>query len=861
MGSSARIVTAKRFSGAAILVLNVDTGRNSVLQGAGGTWHALVVSPGAGFEAERNHVRCKLEVLGFEASVWDQPGYPVTAGVDPYEACVDAIHQHDFVVALLGTDMGSPMTLERLRPALRATLEDQAVISRNDDVPPPSVLQAEIRIAQALNIPVITLVPDELLTLANAAISRLADRRLQAKLRARRVGVEAATELIRRGDWWQLHLDYNVPGDQDISYQTAAFIRDLSENLWCHFYRRGELSTIDAYLVERLRTLPLPSKRKQVGAIDKRLGRKRDPFNPLSLGDLRSLDLLVQPPFELLSGAGQVQQLMPLLPDSGRIGLLADALDSESNVLILGEPGVGKSSCSLVAAFAAAQNEAVDATVLVAMLRSLPNKPIQADDLLRILLGTVNSKTDWPAQAPLPKRRCRIVLDGVDELRISATSSRNLLLGLAERHTLLASCRETEWTRALHVCADVFDIIIRLTAWGAAERLSYIAGLRRQKRFVAANFIERQLDREEEFLAIPIWLSSAAFAAERNLVHDDDRVTDYQILIACSEALAVEECRHAGIPDDQAPELRRVWRQAAWEHNRLRREGKPAFVLDVFAPTGLTPDSELWVPAISQMEIVDERVIGFLHEVVGDYWLAQHIAVSMIGVNPDPNMIARMLAVARSPLANRLVRHGIAFAGKGEAAASALMAAFSLIADTWTKNQLLYLIGRIDRSDRTLAFLQAAWRDSHEDLFVRYSAAYAGATAGDPVIEREFYADLITEGDLDTLNLAYHRIYWGDCSWPSSGVPSGDDGGPADYAIMALVRRLSSDELHHRKLRRIELFTLVRFGTTRGRFTSATVSSISVLLQAGLSSERDQHDDVQSLTVALNRLLDRSTST
>ncbi|HET6295628.1 MAG TPA: hypothetical protein VFG33_19725 [Kribbella sp.] len=368
-----------------------------------------------------------------------------------------------------------------------------------------------------------------------------------------------------------------------------------------------------------------------------------------------------------------------------------------------------------------------------------------------------------------------------------------------------------------------------MTPWGSREVRQYVDALRAEQKFKAADYIERvegqrgELGRDS-LLSFPLWLSMVAFLSERVDMEvsdfDTEGVGDYSLLLACGQAVAREEChRHHIESEREAERLKGVWAEMAWVlHKALRSGGGLLHIVELLGLSGVSMEDPLHGPARSMLMLQEDRVVGFVHEVFLEFWLAQRILESLTGPDINTELVATFLSFQRSPVTNRLIRHGIRRARVGSRAAAAMRDSYVEVADSdvFTKNQLVYLLGRIDGSHDTLSFLRDRWRDENEADFVRYSAAFAGVIAGDEAMEAEFYSRLDGDDVFDRINRGYHRYYYGDLSGREDSLPFFDDGsGSASGAMYQLLQRLSRKGSHHIRSRRIELLTLRRFFETR----------------------------------------------
>ena len=98
----------------------------------------------------------------------------------------------------------------------------------------------------------------------------------------------------------------------------------------------------------------------------------------------------------------------------------------------------------------------------------------------------------------------------------------------------------------------------------------------------------------------------------------------------------------------------------------------------------------------------------------------------------------------------------------------------------FVKNQLVYLMGRIDDSAATRNFLRNVWSSPGETQFVRYSAAFAATMLGEMSIEQEYYELLNSSPTDDEINRAYHLYYYGDIDLSSPWIKSRFDDATTD---------------------------------------------------------------------------------
>jgi len=490
---------------------------------------------------------------------------------------------------------------------------------------------------------------------------------------------------------------------------------------------------------------------------------------------------------------------------------------------------MGKSTYLLLAIVDFLRSEAIETTpnLLFASWRELPRSAQRsnADRLLRTLIGLAAGRSPWPELLALPSMRWRIVIDGIDESDIDLASLRPLLRELSEFGTVLVSCREHDFERRLYPIQESFEQIIRLIPWGKEEIDQYKSALDGTGDNATVEYIETHRDDYRGVLSVPLWLTMITFLSRRGgSVLRGGEVSDYALLSQCGQAVAEDELRRR-IPerDSDTKRLLDAWQLAAWSIYRARRGGVPLREDSLRTVLGLDEEG-LWNACMSLLDERNGSFSGFVHEIFLEYWLAEYIVAAMMPQSRAPTRLVEALSFQRSVTTNRLVRQGIAHSGITAEAAAGLREAFwqAREDEIFTKNQILYLLGRIDSSSACIRFLVSVWRNTAEPAFVRYSAAYAAVMLGVHSVEEEFYAELCENDTFDRMNRWYHRYYYGDLYADEKEGAGLDDGtGRADRAVGQLLKRLERTLARHLYLRRIELFTLRKFIVTRGIGTRA----------------------------------------
>ena len=785
------------------------------------SWRVLLLSAGYGNETLRDEAYSTISDLGFEVSVYDRPGYPVDSSVHSHAACIEAIDQHDIVVALIDEKDGGTFQVDEIPELMRARLVELGVIAnRYDFAPVPSILQVEILTARATGKPVICMVPESVREVCHAILGQLPN--MIGRMTARRPGVVGARNLVSARKWSDLNDSYDVP-ISGMTFGQLAFLEYIRRERpnYLSYFPLGRRRELADHLTFRLASLPSTLVRLNLERAQRRLLRKRTPIAASeSLAWLRENGLIVSGPYKSDSPLGAAKA--PLLRN-GRSVALPRHLESGTSVALLGDPGMGKSTYLLLAIVDIFEEMKDPApSLLFASWRELSREAQRsnADQLLRTLIGLAAGRSPWPSLLPLPSIRWQIVIDGIDESDVDLPSLRSLLDELRRIGAVLVSCRESDFERRLYPIQESFEQIIRLLPWGKGEIDHYKRALTNEGDNATGEYIDSHRDDYRGVLSVPLWLTMITFLSRRGGAGlRSGEISDYVLLSQCGQAVAEDELRRAdfqGEPDKGR--LLQAWQMAAWSIYIGRRRGGPLRQDSLREALGLD-DDRVWIACRSLLDERNGSISGFVYETFLEYWLAEYIVTAMMPQNRAPMRLAESLSLQRSVTTNRLVRQGIAYWGITAEAAAGLREAFWQAGDAeiFTKNQILYLLGRIDASPACIRFLVSVWSNKAEPAFVRYSAAYAAVMLGVHSVEAEFYTELRENDVFDRMNRWYHRYYYGDLYADEKEDPGlDDDTSGADRAMAQLLTRLGRTRPRHLYLRRIELFTLRKFIETRG---------------------------------------------
>jgi len=224
------------------------------------------------------------------------------------------------------------------------------------------------------------------------------------------------------------------------------------------------------------------------------------------------------------------------------------------------------------------------------------------------------------------------------------------------------------------------------------------------------------------------------------------------------------------------------------------------------------------------------------------------IWVDLIDESTTTRQIAEMFSYQRSVVTNRLLRQAIIQQNSKTKIVEHLRDAYFEAENLserreFSRNQIVYLLGRIDESRGTQAFLKQMWENERNPAVVRHSAAFAAIMLGDRAIEREYYNLLCGSSRDDEINRGYHLYYYEDQNVAEKDMPPADHGDTgAERAMEQLFRRLQRTDFATLNLRRIELFTVASFFKT-GRNCPLDLDRAREIVRAAITQVNKRFPD------------------
>lgn len=818
-------------------------------------WSVLILCTGFGNEMLRSFVRITVQDLGFDAHVYDAPDYPVDSTIHSHSACVNAISAHDIVLAFADETEGGEFQVANAPQAMLEELQEREIIPPpGSSAPLPTIFQVEVMTARSLGKPTIVFIGKDMKAQIDQIITLL--RQNQLDVRPRSTSPPNLEDLILAAKWDEIQGHFEVPAGRIKSFRQIAFLERVRKETpnFISYYDTGNQETFADEIRSRLSGVAETFIKEHIAFVNDKIQRKRDPLRTESLQDLINLRLIITSPFKLLSG----EISPPLFSNENDKGEIANSLIALRDVLLLGRPGLGKTTASLLtfrdlAEHARSQVEGL--APLYAGWRTLTDLHMgnaknvgTVADFIRLLIGLPRGRPPWPSALRLPSKKWILVLDGLDESPLDRASLVTLIKVISEGATVLLSCREYDYERYLETVKHQFNLVIQLLPWEDQHVRQYLVALKAGGKQKAFDFIGNYLDRKElpDFISLPLWLSVLTYLAERSPAEQSvdmrDR-NDYELLRLCADAVAEDELERQHALGKSTEDLRSLLELSAWELQKARRERSTLRIPELERLLAVEESAPVGRAVFALLDTLGDRVFGFFHQVFQEYWLAEFLVDRLVDTNVDAKQRAEYFSYQRSVVTNRFVRLRIKSSEDVPLISARLQEAIGTtdaVAQRalFAKNQLVYLLGRIDEGAENQSFLSSIWNSSSESQFVKHSAAFGAIMLGDARIETEYYNLLSTSPNDDEMNRGYHLYYYGDIDAPERAMPIVDPGqGDAELTLRRLFTRLSRSERRYLNLRRIEMFTMRRFLETK-RPVPSDISDPRGIVQRAVADAR-----------------------
>lgn len=572
----------------------------------------------------------------------------------------------------------------------------------------------------------------------------------------------------------------------------------------------------------------------------RRLGARRTAYPlDLSIAELHNHGLYVPATFSSLAGSEK----------SLSVARVSKEIDSGKSVLILGEPGTGKS----VAAYALVSDLRSRTTVIAARVSEL-RRALAANGSTSGLATVLHRPAQGGATRPV------LVVDGLDEtlgeFDTSAALS-DLLDHLGEHFWLVVTCRRREFedTVARSIKSGVFDSIFEIDTWSVESQFAEFVS-----RLVRAGFLEsdellqviRRTPDLARMVARPLYARMLTFLGQEGIsgvTNVSSLYAEYvdKLAAASDVALAGADCRLSARSSS-------LWTQAAWQIYAKAMMQEDRFRLDPLIDV-LKGDSSSssWCLYRAMSQICDQWRVGgqvwgsFVHYSFFEYLVSRHyvheLGGTLIGgsggllrclsIDPPPEIrhfIVDGLRDARlAGLANRLEQAYLQLRSGG------------IAADVRTTGNLIaYLLSRGVALGRcSLNRLL----DNETDIFLQQSLLWGLCHCGDRAALVRFARESRSSAQWRAWNRGYVMYYYGDIDRRAAPPYVDDDPkrswGRTRERSVALMSAPGYRQSVRIERRYLDLYLLYDYALWRGEELNPSDAEVATRILADLWTTSD----------------------
>lgn len=549
--------------------------------------------------------------------------------------------------------------------------------------------------------------------------------------------------------------------------------------------------------------------------------------------------------------------------------------DTARNILVLGEPGSGKSFFTyliqqLVAQFDSKVHPRICLPLDIRIfIESLAN---QAEDfdiqiLLSILWDNYEGKEICPFQDIDPDSEILFIVDGIDELSSNPSQVKMLTLllnGLAKIGSVLVTCRtqDFEYIFAPHIKPSYFDLILKIKEWEVESEFSeFIQKLEHTGLPVEKGLLKRVKDSDmlSSLVRRPLHARMLTFISK-----DIGEMTDvsqlYSVYLDKYATIVKSYLTNEGFYGLE-PYL--LWQECAWHafHEDLFVHDEiPLDVLnDFLVKHHSVPFDCVWRllhPLFNPVRIFHSTQLKFIHYSFFEYLVAHYMARALVMScsNDSMDIYSYFVKDMTPEIRHHLMRiiNRIKPTGFGKWLTKGYSAINEDAPDNVRRrianNLLVYILGRLneDISNEMRELLQ-----SEDDEFLK-EALYWGLCAVEGLSAvREYINVLESDNRMRHLNRGYHLYYYSDLERDNDS-PYLDDDPSRDWANTKLrTLQFMADSEYHSNInlgrRILDLYTFYDFCIFRKQGVSGDDEAILSGVLSVIEEEIEDKNIIQRL--------------
>lgn len=565
---------------------------------------------------------------------------------------------------------------------------------------------------------------------------------------------------------------------------------------------------------------------------------------------------------------------------------LLDQLDLGSSVLVMGEPGSGKSFFTyLVQQHMARSRSRVNARTCIPIdlrlfIESAVKQGLAFDfqAILRILWDSYHDEEYPFSPGDKPTSEILFILDGIDELsgnpsHVNALTQ--LLNGLGRIGNVLVTCRTRDFEHvfAPYLDPSLFDLMLKIKEWEVElEFTEFIRKLESAGRFSDDAFLQRvkSSTKLRALASRPLHARMLTFVSKpdvKEVVDISQLYGDYlhKYATIVDSSLITEGCL-------QKPETYLLWRESAWHafkadllvHDRIPLTALNDFLVNRHGMRlGCVP--RLLYPLFNSVPVFHSTQLQFIHYSFFEYLVAESIAEALIRSCRSDSM--DIYSYFAKDLTQEIRRHLVRIINRTKLTVFRkwLAKGYLAINDATpnrtsrevANNLLVYVLARLkeDVSNEMWALLQ-----SETDDFLRTSLFWGLCVVVGLDAVGEYLETLASSARMRSLNRGYHLYYYSDLD-RSKDPPYLDDDPSRSWANtkLRMLQFMAAPDYHSRVpvgRRTLDLYTFYDLCLFRNEsvFLDDETSVLSGVLRV-LENEVKDEDIIQQLRTAHQQIV------
>jgi len=778
-------------------------------------WTIGIISTDYDLHDVRNNIIEELKSLKFQISAFEDSSFPVEPFTHSHEACLYALDRVDIVILIIDHRYGGLFLGKDGNVSITEKEFDKTISSNKIFIP---CIRKSIW--------------DERDYLSKQVKSLKKKYKDTSKIRK-------LIQPIHAQNWDLIDFIEKIKKLDTDNY--LVFFDDLSElreNII------GRLQGISRFICQRI----VESQIDHVRALKTTTGLA------LSVGDVLDNNYYVEPPFIIKSGGKSKTK---------KIGnVIQHILERNLGLLIIGEPGIGKSTVILKAFIENAKNSIIDKSYTLPFYVSLRGKGINYhfsfEKYIEDCFIYYLKKEKYPLLS-ITDIYPILFIDGFDELSddYSNFEIEKVLQNDFFNKNFIASSR----TRFAEInlnnitFGNKISLIVEIVDWDISHAKKYIRKFcNNRKRKDLISKIDDMLNASSDLHNIyinPLLLSLYLWIIEESgmeiPININDKISLYD---KCLKILANRESDKLRI---QESILFHIWMNTSWLLYKKRFTGNFINIDDIISSCNKEIKlnksyTEIKFSLFSTLFIINDynEITGAIHEQFLEFLVAKLFNTSLLSDKQRTDFFEIVLR----PEINRIIRtiwsHENSH-NKSKILDNLWLIYFNLVSSTNSndisiRTHTIYHIGRMPIS-RSVELLKCAI-EIEKNIAVRLSIYFGLIKKGDLLRESELFL-LLQNEEWDRANRGYHLVYYSDWSVNNETPPYFDLGVFSwERTFKALFNHILSTREEHYFLRRIELYTIKKFCISRNDFSYLTtefIQSVENVLKEVKNKEFDKN--------------------